>query len=100
MSITATGWKNKKGTALRSCKCESWKKHWINCSGREWPKTCSVLGCSNDATLGAHIYNTNPEVTGEYIIPACDECNKRSEKFSLKESTCLVSANKQKTCEM
>lgn len=74
MSITTTGWKNKKGTAQRSCKCGSWKQHWINCSRRKWPATCSVLGCSNIATLGAHIYNTDPKVTGEYIIPACDKC--------------------------
>ncbi len=99
MSITTTGWKNKKGTAQRSCKCGSWKQHWINCSRRKWPATCSVLGCSNIATLGAHIYNTDPKVTGEYIIPACDKCNSLNGEFSLKKDAYPVSANKQATCE-
>jgi hypothetical protein len=97
MSITAKGWKNKKGTSTRSCKCGSWKQHWINCSGKEWPEKCSVLGCNNRATLGAHIINT--DVSGEYIVPACDSCNKLDSEFDLKGGISLVSANKQKTCE-
>lgn len=95
--ITATGWKNKKGTGERSCKCGSWKQHWINGSGELWPENCSVSGCNNAATLGAHIINS--DVSGEYIIPACDSCNRLSSEFNLKGSITLVSANKQKTCE-
>lgn len=99
MSITATGWKNKKGTSNRSCNCGSWKQHWINCSKKEWPKKCSISECNNSATLGAHIYNTSSSVTGEYIVPACDSCNKLDSEFSLKGSITLISANKQNTCE-
>lgn len=97
MSITATGWKNKNGTGTRSCNCGSWKQHWINVSGKSWPSTCSVLGCSNFATLGAHIINSN--VSGEYIVPACDSCNQASYQFNLKGGITLVPANKQETCE-
>ncbi len=96
-TITATGWKNKKGTGDRSCKCGSWKQHWINNSGKAWPDKCSVSGCNNVATLGAHIINS--DVSGEYIVPACDSCNKLSSEFNLKGEITLVPANKQKTCE-
>ena len=54
---------------------------------------------NNPATLGAHIYNSSNDVSGEYIVPACDSCNKISFEFILKGGTQLVSANKQKTCE-
>ena len=97
MEVTADGWKNKVGTGERSCKCGSWKQHWINASGKPWPSKCSIKGCTNDATLGAHIINSS--VSGEKIVPACDSCNKLSGEFSLKGGVTLVSANKQETCE-
>lgn len=97
MSIPATGWKNKNGTAERSCNCGSWKKHWINGSKKPWPSECSISGCSNAAVLGAHIINS--DVSGEYIVPACNACNNRSDSFNLKGGITLISANKQETCE-
>ena len=97
MSLPADGWKNKKGTAERSCKCGSWKQHWINYLQEKWPSKCSVYGCNNPATLGAHIINSN--VTSEYIAPMCDSCNKRNTEFRLKGDTLLAPANKQSTCE-
>lgn len=97
MSLTTSGWKNKKGTSNRSCSCESWKQHWINISGESWPEKCSIYGCSSTPTLGAHIYNSN--VSGEKIVPACDSCNKLSDEFDLKSGTTLVSANKSDTCD-
>lgn len=95
--MTAKGWKNKRGTGNRSCGCGSWKKHWINCSGKPWPRECSVLGCDHPATLGAHIINSNE--SGEYIVPTCAECNAMNLEFDLKGGITLVSANKQKTCD-
>ena len=97
MGLTCHGWKNKVGTQNRVCGCGSWKQHWLNFSGKEWPDKCSVLGCNNDAILGAHIYN--PNVSGEKIAPACDACNKKTGEFSLKGGVTLVPANKQNTCE-
>jgi hypothetical protein len=97
MSVTATGWANKKGTAGRSCKCGSWKQHWLNSTKKSWPKNCSVKGCSESPTLGAHIYN--PDVTGEKIVPMCSSCNGLDSKFDLKIGITLVSANKLETCE-
>lgn len=97
MELTAKNWKNKKGTSNRSCNCGSWKQHWINNSAIVWPKKCSIFGCINDASLGAHIYNSS--VSGEKIVPACDSCNKQDKEFNLKGGVQLVSANKKLTCE-
>ena len=97
MSITAENWKNKKGTSNRSCKCGSWIQHWVNGSGKSLPKKCSIEGCDNLSTLGAHIIN--PNVSGEKIVPACDSCNQTSDEFNLKGGITVVSANKSETCE-
>lgn len=90
MSITATGWKNKGGTGVRSCKCGTWAQHWVNQSSASWPGQCSVSGCSNQATLGAHVIN--PDVTGERIVPMCSSCNGLTRSFNLKGGVTLVGA--------
>lgn len=96
MGITCNGWKNKNGTANRSCSCGTWRQHWINFSGENWPIFCSVSGCYNAATLGAHVINS--AVSGEKIIPMCESCNKLTKEFSLKDKIILVSANVSDTC--
>lgn len=96
MDLPANGWKNKNGTANRSCSCGSWKQHWINFSGEDWPIFCSVSGCFNFATLGAHVINS--AVSGEKIAPMCESCNKLTTEFSLKDKTPLVPANVSVTC--
>ena len=50
-----------------------WKEIWKKYSGTcEWPKLCRVLGCSNDASIGAHVgINTNERY---YILPMCNNC--------------------------
>lgn len=96
MGLPCDGWKNKVGTGERSCSCGTWSQHWINFSNKKWPKTCSVSGCSNEATLGAHVYNHN--VSGERIVPMCNSCNKLKDEFSLKGGVTAVHANQSKTC--
>ena len=96
MSVSNNGWSNKNGTSDRSCTCGTWKQHWINYSNKEWPTSCSVKGCTNKATLGAHVINET--VTGEKIVPMCNACNSQSYKFSLKGATGIPSANISKTC--
>ena len=94
---TSKNWKNKKGTGERACACGSWKNHWINFAKKSWPEECSVDGCTNAPTLGAHIINS--KVSGEKIVPMCDSCNKIESEFDLKVGITLVSANKKETCE-
>jgi hypothetical protein len=96
MSIPANGWSNKNGTADRSCKCGTWKQHWVNFAKKQWPESCSVQGCSSVPTLGAHIIN--PSVTGERIVPMCDSCNGLGGTFNLKGSVSVPSANTSQTC--
>lgn len=96
-TLTANGWQNKGGTGKRSCNCGSWKQHWINSSGKFWPDKCSISGCNNSATLGAHIFNST--VSGERIVPACDSCNQLGSPFNLKGGITLVSANTETTCK-
>ncbi len=96
MSITASGWQNKGGTAPRSCSCGTWKQHWVNYANKPWPATCSVQGCANAATLGAHVINS--QVSGERIVPMCDSCNGLTGTFTLKGSITLPSANTSETC--
>lgn len=97
MALPTSGWKNKGGTADRACKCGTWKQHWLNYSNKQWPTSCSVSGCTNKPTLGAHVIN--PDVTGERIVPMCDSCNKLKSSFSLKVDVVCPSANKSETCE-
>ena len=91
------GWGNKCGTSTRTCQCGTWKQHWINDSGKSWPKDCSKKGCTEKPILGAHVYNN--KVPGEKIVPFCDSCNKLESKFSLNVGVTLVSANKRNSCE-
>lgn len=95
--VTGYNWKNKNGTAIRACSCGTWKQHWLNFSEEEWPDSCSVSGCTNKPTLGAHVINS--KVSGERIVPMCDSCNRRTDYFDLKGNVTLVSANKSNTCE-
>ena len=94
---TALNWKNKSGTSKRSCACGSGKQHWLNFSRKCWPDQCSVFGCTNIPTLGAHVINA--AVDGERIVPMCDSCNKMVDSFDLKIGVTLVKANKNETCE-
>lgn len=90
-------WKNKKGTGERFCSCGSWKNHWMNFSNEPWPNECSVFGCTNKPTLGAHVFRTDN--SKEMIVPMCAACNKKEDEFLLKNCAKCVSANKSETCE-
>jgi len=96
MSIPTTGWKNKNGTANRSCNCGTWKQHWVRFSKKAWPTTCSVQGCFTMASLGAHVINSS--VAGERIVPMCNSCNGLNSAFSLKGGVSVPSANTSGTC--
>ena len=98
MELPTNGWKNKNGTSERSCKCTSWKNHWISQTGQKWPDKCFVEGCNSEPILGAHIINTSKEINSEYIAPFCDKCNKQNGEFKLKGGKTLALANKQETC--
>lgn len=94
--------KNTKGTSDRDCKCGSWIEHWENYSKKP-ASTCVVDGCSNKATVGAHIIRPNAKSddykTHPYIVPMCSSHNgKHGEEFYSKENTTFVWANVAETC--
>lgn len=95
MELPAVGWRNKKGTAERSpvCTCGSWKNHWLNITNTDWPITCSVDGCNNAATDGAHIFHT--DIPNERIVPLCNSCNQSADFINLKGGIKVSSANQE-----
>jgi hypothetical protein len=96
MEIPVNGWSNKKGTSVRNCACGTWKQHWLNYSYKSWPAICSVKGCSEYPSLGAHIIN--PNVTGEKIVPMCYSCKGLNSEFDLDGGVTLVNAEASETC--
>ena len=91
---------NINGSSDRSpnCNCGSWKNHWLSYSGaRNWPAQCSVKGCTEPATVGAHVqfrHNGN-----WYIVPMCySHNNMRGQSVELCDDTRIASANRSETC--
>ena len=89
-------YKNKNGTGERTCKCGSWKQHWINYSSYSWPSSCQVSGCNDPASVGAHLRRLSDNK--EFIAPLCSACNNRTDNFYLKSDSMIVSADRGKTC--
>lgn len=95
------GWTNVKGSGNRvTCKCRSWKNHWLKYSGKkQWPNYCCVKGCTETAEDGGHVKNQNVE--GEWIIPLCKTHNNPNctEEFEICNNTYGAPANRAETCE-
>lgn len=95
--------KNEVGTSRRSpCSCGSWLSHWKKYA-KTSPGKCSVAGCKNDASVGAHITRPNAKIenykTHSYIVPMCDDHNGQHGKiFTSKQNCTFVWANVSKTC--
>ena len=49
----------------------SWKDYWCDQSGEDWPETCRLRGCGQEAIGSAHVI-VNDDEDFEYIIPMCD----------------------------
>lgn len=90
--------KNVKGTSHFKCVCGSWIKHWENHATIKKGK-CSNIGCTKDATDGAHIKKVGLNDHRRYIIPLCHSCNMSQEPFFTKSSVSYVIANVKKTCK-
>ena len=86
---------NLKGTGDKKCNCDSWAHHYVR-GGGNWPETCRRVGCTEKAAVGAHILVS--VLTGTWIAPLCNACNKIEGRFEIYSQTKLVSANVSKTC--
>lgn len=92
--------KNVNGTAGRKCNCGSWIKHWRDYSGSKRSK-CSVLGCSNEAEVGAHVIHTDKRTSNkQWIVPLCRPCNHKynDKNMPIDSRVDLISANVSITC--
>merc|ERR1711953_1486593 len=59
----------------------SWMAYWCGKSGRQWPATCQIKGCSNPPSLGAHIYIKKQGLQQNFILPTCGACNQDTRYF-------------------
>lgn len=90
---------NINGTSSNTCRCGSWKQHWINQSGERWPAYCSVIGCMERASVGAHVQKIRGSQSW-YIIPLCTHHNNQfGQDAEVSEYTRFISANKSDTCD-
>lgn len=73
----------------------SWKAYWRHNGDpdaenlMEWPKECSVAGCTRDAEHGAHVRDEDGKV---FIVPMCAKDNNPHNKkdMRLNKSTIMV----------
>lgn len=90
--------RNLNGTTPYRCRCGSWLNHWKRFSGRQQANICRAKGCSNYATVGAHVQKYGYYDFSWYIVPFCYTHNMASSSIELINGTTLVSANKSLTC--
>lgn len=90
--------KNVNGTSDNTCTCGSWLAHWKKFSGKEVPKYCAEVKCTNAPEVGAHIQKDSTVDNNWYIIPMCKTHNAKATELTISDSTILVSANVSQTC--
>ncbi len=86
--LNGIGWKKQRDTADQSCRCGSWKLHWIRHSKRDWPSTCSNADCHKKPTQGSHLRWLSG--SRAQIVPLCDSCSKLTERFNLRDGVITV----------
>ncbi|CAG9259217.1 conserved hypothetical protein [Burkholderia diffusa] len=94
--------RNAAGTAERDCACKGWLNHWKNYSEKSAPY-CSVDGCTEMATDGAHVTLPNhadpATKSRHWIAPMCHDHNmKHGATFRSIFKVTVVSANTAETC--
>lgn len=90
--------KNVPNTSGLTCNCKSWLDHWEKFGGKK-ADYCVVNGCSEKATVGAHIKVLNDSnYTETYILPMCQGHNQTDKELIVRGGFPLVSADPKKTC--
>lgn len=80
-----------------ACRCGTWLNHWLNYSGRQLPKQCSVSGCTREDLVGGHVKirrASTPTGGTHYIVPICKGCNKKADWMPLVATALAVPAAK------
>jgi hypothetical protein len=88
---------NMVGTSHRKCHCPSgdgtWLKHWRLATQQMLPPKCIVKGCPRRAAVGAHVKDSDSQVT-PWIAPFCQYHNKRpsTQRYELEPMYTLAAA--------
>jgi hypothetical protein len=92
--------KNLNGTSDNTCECNGgWLAHWENFNEDKKKATyCVGKNCFHPATYGGHVQKDDPNDRHWYIIPICEECNKKRGDYVIKDGIELVPANVSETC--
>lgn len=89
---------NRPNTAEDRCPCPSWLEHWKQYSGaRPEQIRCSVAGCNEKATVGAHVTKI-PLGPSTYIIPFCAAHNSQRTPLNVNSEMEFVGASKRERC--
>jgi hypothetical protein len=95
--------KNENGTSrLPLCTCITRLNHYRS-NGGGGRSTCSRIGCSGSADVGAHVKMVDHRRSrASWIVPLCRGCNHPSNQASMfiDSRTALVRANKALTCDL
>ena len=71
----------------------SWLAHWEKLSGQN-AYMCFATACINTPSVGAQVQKYNPADQKLYVIPLCNDCNKKREQdLDIWDAATLVSAN-------
>ena len=92
--------KNLNGGTQNKCSSGSWLAHWEKFSGQN-AYMCFGKGCINRPSVGGHVQKDSTTDKNWYIVPLCDDCNKkRGQDLDIWALALLIPANESETCEM
>ena len=89
---------NLKGTAGETCSCPgsgSWLEHWERKTGRI-ATSCAACSVKEDI-VGAHVKMAGHDGS-RYIVPLCNACNSRTDKFLVFEELADAACDRREVC--
>ena len=84
--------KNLNGLASSDCSGADCLLHWEKLSGQS-ASMCFAEGCMKRPSAGGHVQKVDAADTRWYVIPLCEECNKKmGQELAIWDTATLVSA--------
>ena len=88
------------GTSSNKSDAGTWLAYWEKLSGQR-AYLCFAEGCIKTPTVGALIQKDSPTDKNLYVIPLCNDCNKKSgQNLDIWDTTRLVCADAIETNEI
>jgi hypothetical protein len=92
--------KNLNGATPNKSSSGTWLAHWEKCSGQK-ADMCFAYGCVNTPSVGGQVQKDSPSDKSWYVIPLCDDCNKKKgQDLDIWDTAKLVSVNVIETLEI